>query len=323
MGQTLEPGWHDWSHSLAEVCRGYSPPHGMISMTTHNELCFLESHARWSFTGSGSIIDLGCWLGATTMVLARGLSQNTTASDHRVVEGIDRFIWEPWMMAETARLGVRLPYRGGDDFLPDVERPVASYGPLVRLRQVDLLNYAPPPGEPIEFLFIDAMKSWDLADHIARAFFPRLIPGRSLIVQQDFGYHHPLAATAHLMMWRLRHAFQFVHHVPGSSSVAYVSTRRLTPGDIPRMAPKEFKARDVDEAFEYSLRCVPGDLWAAVLACKIAYLLERGRHRAALREAEGFARRGVKASPNVTADLVAMAREHDQAVADAIAGYME
>jgi hypothetical protein len=319
MGHTLEVGWQDWSRSLDEACRGYSPPHGLVSMTTRNELCFLESYARWSFTGSGLIIDLGCWLGATTIVLARGLSQNTLARDHRVAEGIDRFIWESWMTPVAAQLGVRHRYRDGDDFLPDVERSASAYGSLIRLRREDLLSYS-PPDEPIEFLFIDAIKSWGLADNIARAFFPRLIPGRSLIVQQDFGYHHPLGATAHLMMWRLRHAFQFVHHVPGSCSVVYASTQRLTPGDIPRMTPKEFKVREVDDAFDYSLRCVSKELWAPVLACKISYMLEQGRGRPALREAEAFARRGLKAAPHVVADVVAIAREHDAAVADAIGG---
>jgi hypothetical protein len=317
MGQTLEAGWPEWSRSLAAVCRDYKRPPGLISMTTDNELCFLESYARWSFTGSGSIIDLGCWLGATTIALARGLAQNTIARDRRVVEGIDRFVWAPWMNPVTAQLGVRLPYRVGEEFLKDVERGVAPYGPLVRLRQADLATYT-PPDEPIEFLFIDAIKSWELADHIARSFFPRLIPGRSLIVQQDFGYHAPVVATAHLMMWRLRDAFQFVHHVPASCSVVYVMTRRLTSSDIPHLTPREFKAAEVDEAFEYSLRCVSKDFWAPVLSCKIGFFLEQRRGRAALREAEGFGRRGIKVPPNVVADVLALAREHDETVAAAI-----
>src|SRR6266853_262637 len=177
MGQTLEAGWPEWSRSLAIVCRDYKRPSGLISMTTDNELCFLESYARWSFTGSGSIIDLGCWLGATTIALARGLAQNTLARDRRVVEGIDRFVWQPWMNTVTAQLGVRLPYRVGEEFLKDVERGVAPYG-------------------------------------------------------------------------------------------------------------------------------------APVLSCKIGFLLERGRGRAALREAEAFGRRGIKASPNVVADVLALAPEH-------------
>jgi len=41
-------------------------------------------------------------------------------------------------------------------------------------------------GGPIEVLVIDIAKSTEVADHVAASFFPALVPGRSIVVQQDF-----------------------------------------------------------------------------------------------------------------------------------------
>jgi hypothetical protein len=42
----------------------------------------------------GEIIDLGCWLGSTTISLASGLRE---LNDPGKVYAFDWFIWEPWM----------------------------------------------------------------------------------------------------------------------------------------------------------------------------------------------------------------------------------
>src|SRR5262249_44465583 len=42
-------------------------------------------------------------------------------------------------------------------------------------------------GEAIDVLFLDVLKTWELNDAVLRDFFPRLLPGRSVIVHQDYG----------------------------------------------------------------------------------------------------------------------------------------
>jgi hypothetical protein len=97
--------WIGWAESLDRVCRGYTRPAGAYAMTTDAELCFLENYARYSYTGQGRIIDLGCWLGATSLCLARGLADNAQHRQPHPIEAIDRFIWESWMdpIAQASR----------------------------------------------------------------------------------------------------------------------------------------------------------------------------------------------------------------------------
>src|SRR5919201_1830295 len=43
-------------------------------------------------------------------------------------------------------------------------------------------------GGPIDVLFLDLLKSWEINDAVLRDFFPSLVPGRSVIVHQDYGW---------------------------------------------------------------------------------------------------------------------------------------
>jgi len=41
-------------------------------------------------------------------------------------------------------------------------------------------------GEPIEILFLDMAKTWQVNDFVIGEFLPSLIPGHSIIIQQDY-----------------------------------------------------------------------------------------------------------------------------------------
>jgi hypothetical protein len=260
-------------------------------MTTDHELCFLENYARFSYTGAGRIVDLGCWLGATTLALARGVADNSAVSLDHPIEAFDRFLWEDWMTPIAAAIGVPKTYRAGDDFFADVAELLRPYDAIVRLRKEDLLE-SEPSDAPVELLFVDAMKSWSLVDKIARDFFPRLIAGRALLVQQDFGYHALTVAGIHLLMWYLRDFFLCVHHVPESCSVVYLHTAPLTRAALPEFCPTLFSLEMIHEAWEHSLRCVRPDAWPAVLVCKLGFLVERGFAEAAHAQARDLLERG-------------------------------
>jgi predicted O-methyltransferase YrrM len=273
-------GWSEWAASLARICQGYRRPSGAYGMTTDEELCFLENYARYSYTGQGQIVDLGCWLGATTLCLARGLSDNSRHDDRRAIEAVDRFNWEDWMTPIAASLGVPKAYQAGDSFLEDVQTLLHDYETLVQIRQADLSRRLKFPSR-VEFLFIDAMKSWDLARAIPRTFFPQLIPGVSLVVQQDFGYHDPIVATNHLLMWQLREHFKCVYCIPRSCSVVFIHTKQISLSDLSDLVPEAFTPEMIDEAWEHSLRSVVGEMRPAVLVCKLLFLLGRAEMQAA------------------------------------------
>ena len=285
--------WAAWAEALLNFYPRYVRPPGAYSMTTNNELCFLDTWARYSYTGSGRIVDLGCWLGATTLALAQGVSGSTHATRDRPIVAYDRFVWEQWMTDTTSSMKLPWKFRPGDDFYFVAERLLRPYRSLVSLQRADLLNTTPHE-EPIEFLFIDAMKSWPLADRIVRHFFPKLIPGRSLVVQQDFTWIGAVTATNHLVMWLLRDYFQCVYHVPGSTSVAYFCTAPLDAASLQPIAPERFSLDDIHAAWDYSLSCVSAEGIPGSLLCKISFLTSMGYSGAAQAECASFASRGFR-----------------------------
>jgi hypothetical protein len=274
-------------------------------MLTDNELCFLEQYGRHSYTGAGKIVDLGCWLGGSTLALARGVAENPQQSRktrRRPIDAFDRFIWEDWMTPIGRMLDVPKQYAPGDDYLEDVEAVLRSHEGMVRFRRQELLE-EPDFRDLIEFLFIDAMRSWPLANAIQRTFFPRLIPERSLIVQQDFGYHHPIVATAHVLMWRLRDAFEPVYHVPDSCSVVFFHRRPLIRRVLQSLDPETITVDEVHEIWEYSLKCVAQNMWGSVLLCKLLFMMEGGWDEEAHAEAMKLKAQGYHFNGGALADV--------------------
>jgi predicted O-methyltransferase YrrM len=262
-------------------------------MTTNNELCFLDTWARYSYTGSGRIVDLGCWLGATALALAQGVAGSAHARRDQPIVAYDRFVWEQWMTDVTSSMNLPWRFRPGDDFYFVAENLLRPYRALVSLHRGDLLEVTPCV-EPIEFLFIDAMKSWPLADRIIRGYFPQLIPGRALVVQQDFTWIGAVTATNHLVMWLLRDYFQCVYHVPGSTSVVYFCTAPVDAASLKAIVPERFTLDDIHAAWEHSLRCVSPEGMAGSLLCKVSFLTSMGYSPAAHAECAAFASRSFR-----------------------------
>ena len=272
-----------WPQVLSRHYANYTRPAHAYGMTTNNELCLLETFARDRFVGSGKIVDLGCWYGATTLALARGLSANARATRNRRIEAFDYFEWQSWMDPIAAPLHMPRQYGAGEDFHRDVQRLLEPYADVAVVERQDLLSYI-PPAEPIELLFVDAMKSWDLADAIVSRFFPLVVPDTGHVVQQDFAYYYPEIATNHLIMWYLRDHFEFVHHVPGSCSVLFRCVRPV--GDLPVFTPALFTADMVDAAYAYSCGCVAPEMRPLLEVSRLNFLIEQGRRGEAERQME-------------------------------------
>jgi hypothetical protein len=83
-------------------------------------------------------------------------------------------------------------------------------------------------GGPIDVLFLDVLKSWEINDAVLRDFFPSLVPGRSVIVHQDYGWgDNPwIAITVELM----RDALVLIDWMEWGSHVFFVE--RELPADL-------------------------------------------------------------------------------------------
>src|SRR5262249_13582069 len=144
------------------------------------------------YSARGRIVDLGCWLGSTTIALARGLRRREDFSQdiaqHReVVHAYDRFVWEPWM--DPFLEGCQTTYQAGDSFLREFKSRIRGLDDLVAVYPGDLTAMT-WNGGPVEFLLIDVMKSWPLTNHVIKMFYGHLIPGSSYVVHQDFKHYY-------------------------------------------------------------------------------------------------------------------------------------
>ena len=169
------------------------------------ECGLLYALARDHYSGRGSIVDLGCFLGRCTNALCAGLSDNPLASDKQAAcspttSSSYQKARKPTCWSASHSLG---PIRaicarpGGLTFRPVFDQTIAQYPGYVAAHEGDFATAA-YDGPDIEILFIDIVKSEALGAAVVSKMFPRLIAGHSVVVQQDF--HSYYAWEIHFCM---------------------------------------------------------------------------------------------------------------------------
>ena len=243
---------------------------------------FRESAARY-VGKEGAIVDLGCWLGSTSIALAQGILEHSQAG-HRTekVFGFDRFIWEEWMPAHIPSG----QYHAGESFLPEARRVVREHtGEGVELIEADLTLYE-WRGGPIKILLVDAMKSERIASQVTSSFFPSLVPG-SLLIHQDFKHYY--TSWIHLIQYRLRRYFRCNGNVPGMGTVAFEA---IAP--VPREAADRatdfvtIPDDEIDASFRHSLDLLGPDDCVNVAAAHVMQYVHLGRKDRALEILETY-----------------------------------
>lgn len=168
------------------------------AMLSREECQYLIWLTSGRYDGWGAVVDLGPWLGGSTAALAEGLRRRGRGG---VVHSLDLFRWEPDYMGAVAAE----PLAEGADFQHVFARHTARWAGFIQARQADLSRFR-WDGGPIELLFVDAAKTWDLANAILAGFGDHLVPGRSRVVLQDFRYHEthwlPLIFDSQPEVWR-------------------------------------------------------------------------------------------------------------------------
>ncbi len=151
-----------------------------------DELRMLHGLGKRHWANRGAIVDAGCFLGGSTMALGTGLVANpalNAAVARPVIETYDLFEIEEWT------IGQFFPdhRKAKESFFAEWQANVAPLGDLVRSHPGDVTAER-WDDRPIEILFIDLAKHWIVNDHVVRTFFPALVPGVSVVVQQDYLY---------------------------------------------------------------------------------------------------------------------------------------
>jgi hypothetical protein len=156
---------------------------GIPTMLSKHERRLLYALARDYASGDAAIVDAGCFLGGSTTALLGGVRDRGTRWDGPPVASYDLFRVEPYTVQKFfADDGVRV----GDSFRGRFERNVAGFELPHVVHEGDITEIG-WSGEPIDILFLDVLKTWEINDAVLRDFFPFLRPGRSVIVHQDYG----------------------------------------------------------------------------------------------------------------------------------------
>ncbi|HEX8370032.1 MAG TPA: hypothetical protein VF604_15905 [Pyrinomonadaceae bacterium] len=264
----------------------------LVGMTSKTEQDYFAAYGEKNYSGKGEIVDLGCWLGSTTIPLVKGLLKNPAfAASNRKVYAYDLFVWFDWMNSGTAGTNLAGKYKEGDNFVEEFKARTREFARHIEIREGDLKQIG-WTGEKIEFLLVDAMKNWDLANAIVHDFYPSLIPGESLVLHQD--YAHFFTPWIHLLQWRFQADFEFVEEVPRSQSVIFRYKNKI-PDRLLKMyySFKSFTDAEVDLAFDYSMNLVSTEKLPNVAASKVMWFLHQNEREKAKAEFENLLKRGI------------------------------
>lgn len=180
------------------ISLGFPPPQDAIAaegMLSWDERIMLSWLTERIYSGDGEIVELGVFLGSSTVSLASGLARNPRVMEKlRRIHAYDLFTGE--YEARVVESYGKKPAPDGS-FRVLYEENIAAYRQHVVINEGDL-NQRRWSGKPIEILFVDVMKSPSTVDAVVREFFPALIPGRSLVVMQD--YNDPVLPYSAIVM---------------------------------------------------------------------------------------------------------------------------
>ena len=244
-------------------------------MLSDKESSYLRAYTQSDYCALGELVDLGCWLGSSSVSMVEGLQASTnTSARGKIIHNYDLFVWEPWMDQFVKDTSLSGKYKKGDSFLPECIQQIEPWKHQIKLYPGDLSQIG-WCGDPIEFIFIDAMKSWHLANSILRDFFSCLIPNHSVVVHQDFA--HFGTYWIHLIMYRLREHFQPIHDISDSWGVSFRYLKKIPDALLQESYSLScFDRYEIHDAFEYSRSMVSPNKIAQIIGAKVIALLELG-----------------------------------------------
>lgn len=267
-----------------------------FGMTSSQEQTYFIECASSAYTGKGEIVDLGCWLGSTTISLVKGLRKNPNLDDpkERKVHAYDLFRWHPTMESIVVGTSLEGRFEEGDSLLDEFKRRTSRWSDSIQVYQGDVCETG-WSGGPIELLLVDVMKTWKVAEGVVKHFYPSLIPRESILIHQDFA--HYWTSWIHLLQYRFRDHFEFLYDVPRSASTAF---RFLDP--IPDELLEQpfsfdaFSTEEINSAFEYSMQVVRAENRPAVAAAKVMTFIHMEDKDQARFELERYQKAGIQLS---------------------------
>ena len=249
----------------------------LSGMTSLPERMHLYQYASNEYLGEGEIVDLGCWLGSSTISLAIGLQNNNRVNiKENRIHAYDIFEWMLGMDKHPSVVGTSMEgkYKAGDSFLDEYMKRIEPWKTSIDVNQSDLTKTSWSYDKNIDYLFIDAMKSWSLANNIIKGFFPALISGKSLIHHND--WINTLQYEIHLLMYRMRDYFEPFQQV---RNAMIFKLKNPIDGNIlnESYSLESFSEQEIDSAFGYALSISSvSETHPSIAAAKVKCLIDLG-----------------------------------------------
>jgi hypothetical protein len=256
---------------------------GIPTMLSKAERRLLYSLARDYAPGEGAIVDAGCFLGGSSAALLAGLRDRATPWTGPPVESYDLFRVEEFTIEKFFR---DRSVRAGESFRPRYDAHVARFDVPHVVHEGDITEIG-WSGGPIDVLFLDVLKSWEINDAVLRGFFPSLMPGRSVIVHQDYGWGDTpwIAITVELM----RDSLALVDWMEWGSHVFLVE--RELPRDVLEDGVGSLDVTTKIEVIDRAVARAEGWVQGMVEVARTFLIAERDGRDTALRELRSIAER--------------------------------
>ncbi len=199
------------------------------SMMTSEEKTLLYNLARYYFSDQGCIIDAGIFLGASTTCFAEGLlkSGKPLTSRRKPIRSFEWGICDTFTATLFNSIYKTDSYSEGSNFCHLCADNLSYIKNMVELSFGDITDTSKHFDEPIEILFLDVCKTPTVNFNVTRNFFTKLIPGRSVIVHQDFFFEW--LPWIHVTMG---HLAPYVEFLGGVSNSAVYLLKEPIPQDL-------------------------------------------------------------------------------------------
>ena len=181
------------------------------SETSLDERRLLYRVFRNQWSGSGTVVELGPFLGGTTRAIAWGMRYNKKRQQGATLETFDKFgsyysgerlraFVAPMVEANlmTSALAYELCEKGDFESLFREIHKTHNYFELIRIHNAVLPDnpediiaseaLGPIKEKQISGLFVDGCKSWASTVYVLQQALPKMKPG-DLVIFQDFGWH--------------------------------------------------------------------------------------------------------------------------------------
>jgi hypothetical protein len=162
----------------------YHSLNGIPAMTSPQIHAYLEElGSQW--TGQGSAVELGCWLGASAIALLKGL---TKAGYNQPFWAFDKWEADRGQVPKAQAQGVKLKL--GENTLPIFKRnvnPIYDKVTTVKGGMPSTLHFY--DSQPIEICILDAPKAEPIFTESIKAMSPYWIPGVTILGLLDYDFY--------------------------------------------------------------------------------------------------------------------------------------